>query len=114
MKNTKDKSNKLIRTVPYKTSDPKDKVVTTRFTEKEKEQIDNVIQKYGTTLTDFVRNAVFYYINIIENNNNNPEKIRTDIINPESFKLNQKRINVIRKSLDYIEKEMSLIKEQKE
>ena len=56
----------LIRIVPLRTLEKMDKVITSRFTGSEKEEIDNVVKEYGTTLTDFVRNAIFYYIKVLE------------------------------------------------
>ena len=56
----------LIRIVPLRTLEKMDKVITSRFTGSEKEEIDNVVKEYGTTLTDLVRNAIFYYIKVLE------------------------------------------------
>jgi hypothetical protein len=63
---TKTAFKTLIRIVPLRTLEKMDKVITSRFTGSEKEEIDNVVKEYGTTLTDLVRNAIFYYIKVLE------------------------------------------------
>jgi IS4 transposase len=48
--------------IPYRTKQKKDKVVTARFTEKEKRKIKEIMEKTNLPLSYFVRNAVFFYI----------------------------------------------------
>lgn len=104
MENSNNK-NQLIRIVPFKTPKKKTKVVTTRFTEEEKGKIDNIVDKYGTTLTDFVRNAVFYYIKILEHDNK--EKINDiNLIKMDIFKLNQERLDYLKETIKNIENQL--------
>jgi len=46
----------------------KDKVITVRFSEKEKQLIDITAKEYETTITELVRKAVFYYLDMLNGN----------------------------------------------
>ena len=105
---TPTKKNQLIRIVPFKAPRKKTKVVTTRFTEEEKEKIDNIVKDYGTTLTDFVRNAVFYYIKNLEYNH---EEIIIDnkISKIDLFQLNRKKLNYLKEAIKNIENQLERV-----
>lgn len=87
----------LIRTVPYRTEVPKDYIITTRFTKREKEEIDTIVQEYGTTLTDFVRNAVFYFIKI---NQDQSFKNKGAKINPQEVESLEKVLHTMEDRLN--------------
>lgn len=46
----------------------KNKVITVRFSEKEKQLIDITAEEYETTITELVRKAVFYYLDMLNGN----------------------------------------------
>lgn len=58
----------LIRIKPLRPPGRRLKIVTSRFSEEEKEEIDKIVEEYNTTLTELVRNAVFHYINFLKKN----------------------------------------------
>lgn len=62
----------------------KDKAITVRLSKKEKQLIDKIAGEYGTTITELVRKAVFYYLDIL---NGNKKIIEKQILNKELTKV---------------------------
>lgn len=56
-----------IKTSPLEPDaiEKRNKIVTIRFTEEEKEVIDKVVKDHNTTITDLMRKALFFYLGFI-------------------------------------------------
>ncbi|MHA1438975.1 MAG: plasmid mobilization protein [Promethearchaeota archaeon] len=101
MKND-DFKDSLIRIVPVRTL-KKTEIITTRFTKEEKRNIDKLVEKYGTSLTDFIRNAVFYYIKDLEKKNPK-ENEKFDLIKP--LIRNRDKLKILKNSIEQIENQI--------
>lgn len=108
MKDDNIKEN-LIRIVPVKTP-KKTEIVTTRFTKEEKKNIDKEVEKYGTSLTDFVRNSIFYYISVLEKKNKNKQRDKIDFIKP--LIRNRDKLEMLKSSIGHIESQIEELEEK--
>ena len=101
--------DELIRTVPIKTP-KKTKIITTRFTKEEKEKIDDFVKKYGTTITDFTRNAIFFYINELENINYKIKEKKSEPIEP--IQKNLEELSNLKRSIKIVEDQLKRLEEK--
>jgi len=65
-------------------SEKRDQIVGIRLTKTEKKEIENNIQNIGSNLTEFIRQAIAFYINDLEEN---PESINIDNVVEYSKKI---------------------------
>lgn len=72
-------------------SQKKDKIIGIRLTNTEKEEIDKHIQNVGSNRTDFIRQAIDFYLNNLEEN---PESINIENVVEYSKKIRTSLKNV--------------------
>ncbi len=72
-------------------SQKKDKIIGIRLTNTEKEEIDNYTKNRGSNLTEFIRQAIAFYLNNLEEN---PESINIENVVEYSKKIRTSIKNV--------------------
>ena len=85
-------------------SDKRDQTIGIRFTSRERELIEDFAEKRNSSLTEFIREAVFSHMNNLVDN--------TDKIDLEVFLKNFKQITnatrIINKSIDKLKKKLEI------
>ncbi len=97
----------------------KEKIIGIRLTNTEKEEIDVFVQKAGSNLTGFIRQAITFYISNLEENNerinignivNHTKKIRASLNKvKESFNQVKLDLNDLSINFNQLDKELTMV-----
>ena len=68
--------------------DTRNHYIGARFTEKEKETIQDAVKIRNQTISEFIRDAIFTHLNFINKNQGNIERIEILVLKSNSSKLN--------------------------
>ncbi|KKL59263.1 hypothetical protein LCGC14_2217110 [marine sediment metagenome] len=67
--------------------DTRTRYIGARFTEKEKENIQEIAKKTNQTISELFREAIFSHINFLRNNHGNLEKIEMWVVKQDADNL---------------------------